>query len=70
MKDKYYESYKSFSFRNIQNGLMVFIEPGDKFLIKGFDRLEDKVRIISEDGIIDVWLSILAFATHFMEVKT
>ena len=69
MKGSVYEAYKSFSFRNIDNGLMIYINPGDRYEIKQFDRNEDKVRVVSEDGLVDVWMAILAFATHFVEVK-
>lgn len=70
MKNKLiYEAYKHCSFRNIDNGLMVFINPGDRYEIIGYDGAEDKVRILSEDKLVDCTMSLLAFATHFMEAK-
>ena len=66
---KQYEAISNFNFRDVSNGNLIFINPGDKFEIKAFDSREDKIRIVSEDNIIDCYVSLLAFATHFMEAK-
>ena len=65
-----YEALFDFSFRNIDNGLLEYVNKGEKFQILKFDDYEQKVHVRNLKDNAELKISIYYFASRFGEVKS
>lgn len=64
-----YEALSDFSFRNVKTGLFVCVHAADQYKILEIDRDYGAVRINKIGTEEEYWISLIKFATHFVEVK-
>lgn len=68
-KNLIYEALFDFSFRNIDNGLLEYVQKGERFQILKFDDYEQKVLVRNLKEGTELKISIYYFVSRFGEVR-